>query len=83
MSQRKLHYKWIGLDGIVNLRGDKDKKNIVNNCVDFTILQKFAKAVSRRSKEESSLDQELAEFNLVINIFSNFFTILFACLPGD
>ena len=33
-------------------------------------LQKFAKAVSRRSKEESSLDQELAEFNLVINNMS-------------
>ena len=34
------------------------------------ILQKFAKAVSRRSKEESSLDQELAEFNLVISNMS-------------
>ena len=33
-------------------------------------LQKFAKAVSRRSKEESSLDQELAEFNLVNNSMS-------------
>jgi len=32
------------------------------------VYQKFAKAVSRRSKEESSLDQELAEFNLVINV---------------
>ena len=36
-----------------------------NNKPNF---QKFAKAVSKRSKEESSLDQELAEFNLVIKV---------------
>lgn len=32
------------------------------------VYQMFAKVVSRKSKEESSLDQELAEFNLVINV---------------
>lgn len=35
------------------------------------VYQKFAKAVSKRSKEESSLDQELAEFNLVIKVEGN------------
>jgi hypothetical protein len=35
-------------------------------------MQAVARVVSGRSKEESSLDQELAEFNMVIQVLYGF-----------
>ena len=52
---------------MLGLSGDSTQLGLHIN-INKPNFQKFAKAVSKRSKEESSLDQELAEFNLVIKV---------------